>query len=178
MIKKKICMLGSFGVGKTSLTSKFVMNLFSEKYHTTIGVKVDKKIVRVDETELTLMLWDMAGEEENIPVKLSYVRDAAGYFLVIDGTRKQTLDVGLSIQERIRTQIGDLPFVVAINKLDQLENWEIQESQLEELAGKGWPLFKTSAKSGDQVELAFLTLAGLTLRGVKGSAPDVVAEHE
>ncbi|MFL6416173.1 MAG: Rab family GTPase [Bryobacteraceae bacterium] len=178
MIKKKICMLGSFGVGKTSLTSKFVLNMFSEKYHTTIGVKVDKKIVKVDETDLTLMLWDMAGEEENLPIKLSYVRDAAGYFLVLDGTRKQTLDVGISIQERIRTQIRDLPFVVAINKFDQVENWEIPESQLAELAEKGWPLFKTSAKSGEQVELAFLKLAGLTLKGARGSAPNVVGEPE
>jgi small GTP-binding protein len=178
MIKKKICMLGSFGVGKTSLTSKFVLNMFSEKYHTTIGVKVDKKIVAVDDAELTLMLWDMAGEEENIPVKLSYLRDAAGYFLVIDGTRKQTLEVGLSIQERVRTQIADLPFVVAINKFDQLDSWEIEDSELEGLAERGWRLFKTSAKSGEQVERAFLTLAGLTLQGATGSAPNVAGERE
>jgi small GTP-binding protein len=178
MIKKKICMLGSFGVGKTSLTAKFVLNMFSEKYHTTIGVKVDKKIVNVNGSELTLMLWDMAGEEENLPVKLSYVRDAAGYFLVMDGTREKTLDVGLSIQERIHNQIGDLPFVVAINKFDQHENWEIQESQIAELADRGWHLFKTSAKSGGQVELAFLTLAGLTLRGSDGSTQNIVREHQ
>jgi hypothetical protein len=67
---------------------------------------------------------------------------------------------------------------VAINKFDQLENWEIQESQLEELAGRGWHLFKTSAKSGEHVELAFLTLAGLTLQGAKGNARDVAREHE
>jgi len=164
MIKKKICMLGSFGVGKTSLTAQFVLNMFSDKYHTTIGVKVDKKVVQIDGSELTLMLWDMAGEEENLPVKLPYVRDAAGYFLVIDGTREKTFNVALSIQERIRTQIGDLPFVVAINKLDQRESWEIQESQLTELAEKGWHVFKTSAKSGERVEAAFLTLASLTLK--------------
>ena len=164
MIKKKICVLGSFGVGKTSLTSKFVLNMFSEKYHTTIGVKVDKKVVQLDGNELTLMLWDMAGEEEDLPIKLPYVRDAAGYFLVIDGTREKTFDVALSIQERIRTQIGDLPFIAAINKLDQLDQWEVQESQLAGLSEKGWRIFRTSAKSGAGVEEAFLTLAKQTLR--------------
>ncbi len=174
MIKKKICVLGSFGVGKTSLTSQFVLRMFSDKYHTTIGVKVDKKVVTVEGQELTLMLWDMAGEEENLPVKLSYVRDAAGYFLVVDGTREKTFEVAVSIQERIRTQIGDLPFVVAINKLDQLDNWEIQDLQLADLTEKGWRLFKTSAKSGEGVEEAFLTLARLTLKMEEGSLQNAV----
>jgi small GTP-binding protein len=164
MIKKKICMVGSFGVGKTSLTAQFVLNMFSDKYHTTIGVKVDKKVLAVDGNELTLMLWDMAGEEENLPIKLAYVRDAAGYFLVIDGTRERTLEVAISIEERIRTQVGNLPFVVAINKADQRDNWEVQQSQLAELTQKGWRLFETSAKSGEQVEEAFLALARLTLK--------------
>src|SRR5436309_846432 len=142
MIKKKICMLGSFGVGKTSLTAQFVLNMFGEKYHTTIGVKVDKKVIKVDGTDLTLMLWDIAGEEENLPVKLSYVREAAGYFLVMDGTREKTFDVAVSIQERIRTQIGDLPFVVAVNKLDQHDSWEIHDSKLAQLSERGWHVFK------------------------------------
>jgi small GTP-binding protein len=169
MIKKKICMLGSFGVGKTSLTAQFVSRIFSEKYHTTIGVKVDKKVLSIDESDLTLMVWDMAGEEEDLPIKLQYVRDAAGYILVVDGTREKTLDVALSIQERIRTSIGELPFVMAINKHDQIENWQIQETQLAKLAAKGWSLFRTSAKSGEQVEEAFLQLAKLTLKNEYGT---------
>jgi small GTP-binding protein len=164
MVKKKICMLGSFGVGKTSLTAQFVSRMFSDKYHTTIGVKVDKKIVVIDSNEVTLMLWDMAGEEENLPIKLPYVRDAAGYFLVIDGTREKTLDVAVNIQDRIRNNIGDLPFVVAVNKFDQRENWEVQEPQIAALVARGWPVFQTSAKSGGQVEEAFVALARLTLK--------------
>ena len=68
MVKKKIGMLGSFGVGKTSLVARFVHSMFSDKYHTTVGVKIDKKVVRVNGSEVTLMLWDMAGEETNAPV--------------------------------------------------------------------------------------------------------------
>lgn len=156
-------MVGSFGVGKTSLTAQFVSRMFSDKYHTTIGVKIDKKVVQLHGADLTLMLWDMAGEEEGLPIKLSYVRDAAGYFLVIDGCRQKTLDVALSIHERIQSNIGSLPFVVAINKADQRENWELSEPQLRGLSESGWLLFETSAKTGEQVENAFLALASQIL---------------
>lgn len=165
MLKKKICMLGSFGVGKTSLVARFVLSMFDEKYHTTIGVKVDKKVVQVNGAEAMLMLWDMAGEEANLPVKLNYVRDAAGYILVIDGTRGSTFDVALSIHERVLENIGELPFVVAINKADQRDTWEVEESQLKDLGARGWQVFETSAKTGQNVEAAFLSLAGEMTRG-------------
>ena len=86
MQKKKICMLGSYGVGKTSLVARFISSMFADKYQTTVGVKIDKKILTVDGEEVTLMLWDMAGEEDNAPVKLNQVKDASGYLLVVDGT--------------------------------------------------------------------------------------------
>ena len=162
MLKKKICMLGSFGVGKTSLTARFVLSMFDEKYHTTIGVKVDKKVVQVNGADVTLMLWDMAGEEEDAPVKLNYVRDAAGYILVIDGCRGKTLEVALDIHNRVRANIGSLPFVIAINKVDQRETWEILP-RLGDLEALGCPLYETSAKSGEHVEDAFLTLTTLIL---------------
>src|SRR5579871_2191071 len=99
MQKKKICMLGSYGVGKTSLVSRFVSSMFSDSYHSNVGVKIDKKIVAVDGEEVTLMLWDLAGEEDGAPVKLQQVRDTSGYLLVADGTRASTLDVARSIQQ-------------------------------------------------------------------------------
>lgn len=93
MLKKKICLLGSYGVGKTSLVGRFVHSMFADKYHTTVGVKIDKKVLTVGGEEVTLMLWDMAGEEDGAPVKLNQVKDASGYLLVADGTRGKTLDV-------------------------------------------------------------------------------------
>ena len=103
MVKKKIGMLGSFGVGKTSLVARFVHSMFSDKYHTTVGVKIDKKVVRVNGSEVTLMLWDMAGEETNAPVKIHQMRDAAGYLLVVDGCRGKTLETALSLKQRVES---------------------------------------------------------------------------
>ena len=56
MIQKKICMVGSPSVGKTSLVARYVHSLFSDKYLSTIGVKIDKKTLRVNDRDVTLML--------------------------------------------------------------------------------------------------------------------------
>ena len=91
MIQKKVCMIGTFAVGKTSLVRQFVESVYSEKYHTTVGVKVDKKIVTVGENEVTLVLWDIEGAETGLELRQSYLRGAAGYLLVADGTRPDTI---------------------------------------------------------------------------------------
>ena len=78
MIQKKICMLGSFAVGKTSLVARFVRSIYSEKYHTTVGVKIDKKQVQFDGKSMNLILWDLYGEDEFQKVHMSYLRGASG----------------------------------------------------------------------------------------------------
>ncbi|RLC60203.1 MAG: GTP-binding protein, partial [Chloroflexota bacterium] len=94
-IAKKVCLLGDLAVGKTSLVSRFVYNLFDDKYVSTIGVKVSRKTVIIpragDIVELTMMLWNLAGNEEFDRVRASYLRGAAGAVLVCDLTRPETL---------------------------------------------------------------------------------------
>jgi small GTP-binding protein len=164
MQKKKICMLGSYGVGKTSLVGRFVSSMFSDSYHSNVGVKIDKKVVTVDGEEVTLMLWDLAGEEEGAQIKLGQVRDTSGYLLVVDGTRARTLEVARSIQQRAEGEIGQRPFLLLVNKADLRDSWEIQASEWQELAAAGWTILETSAKSGAHVEEAFLTLTSRILK--------------
>ena len=165
MVKKKICLLGSFGVGKTSLVARFVHSLFSDRYHTTVGVKIDKKTLSVDGEDVTLMIWDMAGEEDGAPVKLNQLKDASGYLLVIDGSRRKTLDVARSIQERVEGEIGHQPFLALINKVDLRQEWEVRDSEWADLARDGWTLLETSAKTGERVEEAFAALTSRILKG-------------
>jgi small GTP-binding protein len=166
MLKKKICLLGSYGVGKTSLVARFVHSLFSDKYHTTVGVKIDKKVVVSGDQEVTLMIWDMAGEEDGAPVKLDQVKDAAGYLLVMDGTRAKTLEVARNIQARVESKIGPQPFILLVNKVDLRDQWEIPGSTWDKLKEEGWTVLETSAKTGDRVGEAFSTLTSRILSSV------------
>ena len=159
MIQKKICMLGASAVGKTSLVSRFVRSLFSDKYHTTVGVKVDKKVVALGQEQMDLLLWDLYGEDEFQRIRASYLRGSSGYVLVVDGTRRETLEKAVVLQNRTEETIGKVPFVLVVNKADLAEKWEIDDAALEELNKRGWPAFKTSAKTGEGVEQAFLALA-------------------
>jgi small GTP-binding protein len=160
MIQKKVCMLGTYAVGKTSLVSRFVRSLFAEKYHSTVGVKVDKKVVAVGEEQMNLLLWDLYGEDDFQKLRTSYLRGSSGYILVVDGTRHETLEKAVILQNRAREAVGAaVPFVLALNKADLADKWEVEDSAVEELVKQGWPTFKTSAKTGEGVEQMFLTLA-------------------
>ena len=159
MLQKKVCVLGAFGVGKTSLVRRYVESIFSDTYLTTVGVKVDKKTLTVGGAPVTLILWDIAGEDDVNAIRMTYVRGAAGYFLVVDGTRAETLEVARSIQERVTKEIGTIPFLLLLNKADLQESWELSMQLVETLQAAGWTIVRTSAKTGDSVEDAFQELA-------------------
>ena len=159
MIQKKICMLGSFSVGKTSLVRRFVESMFSDAYLTTVGVKIDKKPMQVDGNDVTLMLWDIYGEDDFQKLRMSYLRGASGFLLVADGTRRATLDKALAIKEEADKALGPVQAVLVLNKCDLTEQWEIDPEKESDLAGRGWTLFRTSAKTGQGVEEVFSALA-------------------
>lgn len=158
MIEKKICMLGAFAVGKTSLVRRFVTSCFSEQYQTTIGVTVDKKTMTVDDQPVTLVLWDLYGEDEFQKLRRSYLRGASAYLLVLDGMRRATLDIAARIQQTALETLGPVPFVVLINKLDRRSDWEITDQDLAQLTQRGWTVLLSSAKTGQGVEEAFTAL--------------------
>lgn len=165
MSKKKLCIVGAFATGKTSLVARFVKSIYSDIYHTTVGVKIDKKLIKVGEEELKLILWDLHGEDEFQKIRMSCLRDLSGYLLVVDGTRRYTLDKALSLQQRVEETIGKVPFLLILNKSDLIDEWEIEDAVMDELSQKGWTVIKGSAKTGLGVEESFLTLAEKMLKG-------------
>jgi small GTP-binding protein len=152
-------MIGASGVGKTSLVRQFVQSIFSEKYHTTIGVKIDKKQISVDDQEVTLMLWDLQGEDADFKIRPSFLRGASGYLLVIDLTRHETLVTAFSIQKMIKHEVGEVPHLMLFNKNDLTEDVEITDDEIETVAAESHGYFRTSAKTGEMVETAFHQLA-------------------
>ena len=157
--QKKICMLGGFSVGKTSLVKRYVESVFSESYLTTVGVKIDKKTVTLGDKTVHLILWDLAGEDDMASLRMSYMRGSAGYVLVADGTRSATLEVALALRKRVEAEYGPLPFALLINKNDLREQWTITDDDLEKLRTDGWWVRTSSARTGEGVEDAFTDLA-------------------
>ena len=159
MIQKKICLLGSFAAGKTSLISRFVRGIFSGQYLVTVGVKIDSKDIEIAGETIRLVIWDLAGEDEFNKVNPAYLRGAAGFLLVADGTRRATLNQAKVLQKRVSEAMGPLPFVTLINKCDLVSDWEIPETDLQALRADGWEVIHSSARTGEGVEAAFASLA-------------------
>lgn len=163
MIKKKICLLGYFAVGKTSLVRRFVSETFSDKYHTTIGVKIDKKELVVNGESLQMLIWDIHGEDRFQKVQKSYLVGAAGYFLVIDALRIESLKVMLQLKTMVKQTVGQIPFFVLINKSDMKDDIVVSIEQVVNLGFDESNIILTSAKTGQGVEEAFSRLANKIL---------------
>jgi signal recognition particle receptor subunit beta len=97
-------------------------------------------------------------------VQTSYLKDASGIFIVVDGTRRQTLDTGLALRARAEEAVGIIPSVMVFNKWDLKDQWKIDDRVIEKLTDQGMAVASTSAKTGRGVEDAFLTLTRSMLK--------------
>jgi len=170
-ISAKVCLLGAFAVGKTSLVRRFVYDAFDDKYISTIGVKVSRKTVIVPHEDgpidVNMMLWDLAGSEEFSRLRTSYFRGAAGAVLVCDVTRPDTLPGLLSHARELAQVCPQACFVVAGNKRDLVDEQQVTLAELEGAAAAiedetgcgSVPCFLTSALTGQEVETLFRRLA-------------------
>lgn len=154
---KKVVMMGSFAVGKTSLVRRFVEDAFDDAYLSTMGVKVSRKALTVDGTELTLMLWDISGREGFESLRPSYLKGASGALLVGDTTRPRTFDTVEDEAGSLASAVGNCPVVICANKSDLPPAIEPSEVALR-ARNLGAPLFATSARTGAGVEEAFQAL--------------------
>jgi small GTP-binding protein len=158
MLQKKVCMVGAFATGKTSLVARFVSSIYSDVYQTTVGVKIDKKSIQLAEQEVNLILWDIQGEDDFQDLQMSYLRGLSGYLLVVDGTRYATLETALNLQQLVEQAFGAVPFVIILNKSDLTDEWEIGSTDMDKISKKNWTVIQGSAKTGLGVEEAFLIL--------------------
>ncbi|NNF51891.1 MAG: GTP-binding protein [Gammaproteobacteria bacterium] len=168
-ISRKVCIIGDFAVGKTSTVTRFVNNVFSEKYLTTVGVKIDTKDLElVDGRSLRMVIWDIAGSDRFSSAEFAYMRGAQGYLLVVDGTRKETLASALALRAAVEERYGALPFVLLLNKYDLVDEWSVSDAEIEALNKQGVLVLCTSAMTGKCVEKAFRDLAK-SLTGVSAA---------
>ncbi len=155
MLRKKVLLIGDFGVGKTSLIRRYIDNTFSDKYHTTIGVKISRKTLTINNIECEMLIWDIEGATPAKSIPHSYFKGASGAIFVCDISRGQTIN---DINDHIDNFLSinpDAKFVTAYNKVDLL-NMRQKEALLEKLPDKE---FLTSAKENENVSNLFETLA-------------------
>jgi small GTP-binding protein len=170
VIQKKICMVGVFGTGKTCMVQRYVHSMFSTRYLSTVGVKIDKKPVQVGDQAVTLMLWDLEGRDATIDVNPNYIRGAHGLIYVADGTRKDTVEQGLALREMVSRSLGPIPSVMAFNKSDLADQWQLGAAEETQVTAEGLHLIRTSAKTGEGVEATFQWLAQATLGATRTDA--------
>ncbi|MDA0812414.1 MAG: GTP-binding protein [Verrucomicrobia bacterium] len=169
MIKRKVCLVGAYAVGKTSLIRQFVTGVFSEDYLTTVGVKIDKRSVTVEGQEVLLMIWDLAGRDEFEAVQKSYLRGASGFLFVADGTRRDTL---AEVQKEIALIVPDhpeTPAILLLNKCDLENDWEVDDSDLLSFHEAGIETMVTSAMTGQNIAEAFDQLTRLMISRESGA---------
>ncbi|MGB5487085.1 MAG: Rab family GTPase [Lysobacterales bacterium] len=160
MKSAKVCMVGAFGVGKTSLVRRFVHQQFDERYHTTLGVKIDTRVVETREEPIKLVLWDMEGadpfELDKRPLSRirSYIKGAHGLVLVADGTRPATIKTALGIYHDFCRENQHVPAILLANKADLKADWRFDDSALPD----SLDVYHTSALNGKNIEDAFTAL--------------------
>ena len=166
-VKKKICLIGSFGVGKTSLIERFVYNRYDEKYLTTIGVKISQKILAPIKDphdgkmiQHTFLIWDIAGLEKFDSVVKNYFRGAAGALAVADLTRPETIEHLSEFCQRFKSESAHAVLIILGNKLDIFNEDKKTHSDLKTVADQyATECLLTSAKTGIHVNDAFSALS-------------------
>ena len=159
-IQKKVCLLGDFAVGKTSLVRRFVEGRFDDKYLSTIGVKISRKPLKRESNMLNLLIWDLAGGDDYSKMGSHYLRGAVGALIVCDLTRPSTLEA-LEIYTKQLRAVNSIAKIVYIgNKVDLEEARQISDEQLQAISSENEaPFLLTSAKTGQSVDEAFDLLA-------------------
>ncbi len=162
-ISKKICLVGDFGVGKTSLVRRFVDRSFSDKYLTTVGVKISRKLVDCGHNKsVQLLVWDLEGSSSFKTIAASHLQGASGAIIVADASRLETIE---HLQKHVETFTTINPqgiIIIALNKTDLTNPEELERltdmykfNHLDHVLGT----YQTSAKSGAHVDEIFQTLA-------------------
>ena len=167
-LMKKICLIGDGAVGKTSLIKKFVFDSFDDEYITTIGSKVTKKQVTIQDNDtnyhLTFMIWDILGQRVHNNLHATYYSGASAAFIVCDMSRDETIH---NLEDWIQVFRGvnnTAPLILLGNKSDLVDDLEAAKAKIGQIADKHGLIYHvTSAKTGDHVEETFLELGNLVI---------------
>jgi len=168
-LRRKVCLLGASGVGKSSLVRRFVDGSFDEALDPSIAMSIFSGIVELGEVTLEMMLWDPAGADSDGQYNRSFISGASGLIFVVDATQPQTLDLLLQAQAKERGFIGSRPAMLVVNKVDLTGDFALSKAQVDAASKLDWRLIKVSAKTGNNVSQVFTKLAEMMLEARKAT---------
>ena len=176
----KLIITGSYQAGKSSLIRRFVENKFQESYIATIGVEISKKTLNVSKNcDINFILWDIGGQFSQMePYRKRFYGGTNAIFIVVDRTRKETLDAVETWYKDMKKSLPDidkLPVVIIGNKSDLLNELQISTDDLKNKAQEHtFHFIETSAKTGENVQDAFSYIAYRILQGIYGISSKTV----
>ena len=166
----KIIVVGNSGTGKTSFVNKWIKDTFEETYKATIVSEFSYKIVDYKDKSYKIQLWDLAGMDQNICITKIFSKDSHGCIVLSDITDQKTLTECVkwknTVDETTKFLDGtNIPSILIRNKVDLLEENnenEDDEDMIKDFCEKNNFLkcFKTSAKTGANIEEAMMFLIG------------------
>lgn len=167
VISQKVCLVGDFGVGKTSLIRQFVDRQFSDQYLSTVGVKISRKLVSMSDAtqemkQLQLIVWDIEGSTRFKAIAPTYLQGAKGAVIVADVTRESSIQNLEDHVQLFRSVCPKSSLIIALNKIDLMEDNEregIFQGISTKFSNLKIPIYTTSAKTGENVDKIFQSLA-------------------
>ncbi|MFW9806734.1 MAG: GTP-binding protein [Candidatus Thorarchaeota archaeon] len=173
----KIVMLGDGAVGKTALTTRFTQNFFDSDYKRTIGSDFAIKRLTLEDKDqgsiqVTLQVWDLAGQPRFESVRQGFYRGARGGLLVYDVTRRRTfLNVDNWKEEAFKNLDREIPLVLVANKVDLKDSRVVTQEEGEEYAKKNRFFYvESSALTGKNVEEAYANLCQTMIEESKNAS--------
>jgi len=163
----KVSLLGDPGVGKTSLVNRYIDEIFERDYRPTLGVNIMTKDIEVKKIgkKVRLVIWDIAGQEKYDFTRKMFFQGCKGVFLIYDVTRPNSL---LNIKKKWLKDLTqyskeNLEFILIGNKNDLRDKKQIKSEEGEKFSQNidAVKFIETSAKEGDNVNLAFSSLVSI-----------------
>ena len=159
----KLILIGSSGVGKTSILQRYIQKIFNDDYTCTIGVDFFMKSMKIDDKLIKLQLWDTAGTEKFKSITTGYYRGANAAFIVFDLTSRKSFEsVSEWIENYYKFSNPDYErHVILIGNKSDLKNERIiTENEIDDFVKLNKiKYFETSAKNGENIDDTFLFIA-------------------
>ena len=169
----KVIVVGDGAVGKTALTIRFAEGRFQDHYKMTIGVDFAIKMVSIGQKRVKLQIWDTGGQERFSYIRPLYYKGAMGVVYVFDITNRSSYDHLSKWYKEVSDYCGNVPALLVANKCD-LPDKAVTSPEAEQMAASlNGPYYEASAKTGDNVDDLFTSLARILIaqEGVTVPAP-------